>query len=74
MVNDKENITRKKLDFYLGTDKVLHILLKTKRFYNARIISKTNDDVYLIEDRKLGMLEIFVSEIYDILLYREKSE
>ncbi len=67
MKSDNETI-RKKLEFYEGYGKMIHLKLKTGRFYNGGIV-EIKDDVVVIEDRKLGEIPIMFSEIDDVEIY-----
>jgi hypothetical protein len=71
-INEIEML-KEKLDFYTNKKIMIHIELKNKRFLNAHIIKKENDNVYLIDERVIGNLHLFVNDIYSVSEYRSKG-
>ena len=69
-MNDIETI-REKVDFFLNSNIKVHIDLTDGTFLNGIIIKKTKEDVYWLEERKLGRVFLFVREIKTIQEYRE---
>lgn len=70
VMNDIETI-REKVDFFLNSNIKVHIDLTDGTFLNGIIIKKTKEDVYWLEERKLGRVFLFVREIKTIQEYRE---
>ena len=44
------------------------------RFMNGYIIGKKSEDVYVIDERKLGMTYILVDEVFSITVYSKTNE
>ena len=57
----------------LDKNKLVHITLETKRFYNGIIMSFEDDDMLSFNDIKLGYLDILYSQIIAIEPYKEKN-
>lgn len=72
MNNDKEMIM-KKLDFYLEKKVMVHIGLVNKKFYNARIVEKESDDVYIVNERFLGLMHLWVDEVFSVSEFIEQG-
>jgi len=72
MKSDNETI-RRKLEFYEDYGKMIHLKLKTGRFYNGEVI-EVREDMVMIKDRKLGQIPILFSEIDEIEIYFEREE
>ena len=71
MINEKREMINEKLDFYVKSKEMIHIELNSKRFLNARVIEKIQDGVYLINERLIGLMHLFSSDIYNISVYVE---
>ena len=66
---NKKGMIREKLDFYISNKIMIHIILKDKRFLNAIIIKKVNENIYEIREKKFGSMHLFVSVVYEIREY-----
>jgi len=75
-MRDEEEIKRikEKLDFFFKEKVVVHIEKKDKRFLNGLLIEKKSDNVYILKDRVLGLIHIFVSDVYDIDEFQEERK
>lgn len=51
----------------------IHIALKNGRFVNG-IINELSNDFFMLNDRELGDLPVFYSQIYKIEKLKEKCE
>jgi hypothetical protein len=65
---------KEKIDFYFNNKIKIHILKYNKVYMNGYIIEKINDSLYKIKDDVRGILDVFVSEIYEIDEFKEASE
>lgn len=74
MNNDYEQNERikKRLEFYLAEKLPCHIILSkimksgSKMFLNGILTSKFNEDVYWMQEEKLGQIRVFLNEVKDI--------
>lgn len=65
--NDKtEKEIVSKLDFFLKEGCMVHVSLKDGSFMNCQIISKKNDGIYMIIEKKFGKKFLFVVDIYKV--------
>lgn len=62
------------INFYLGKDIMIHINLSTGKFYNGLIINWEDDSVIVFNDRVLGSIRIFISQIVELEEFREVGE
>ena len=71
MTNDNENEVRiiEKIDFFMIEKIFVHIELKDRTFLNGIILKKIKNNVYWINERKLGEVFLFIKDIYDIDKY-----
>jgi len=66
---DETNETKKaKVNYFFKCFVTVHVDIKGK-FYNGTI-KEVNDDCFIIEDRKLGKIPVFYSEMLNIEPYR----
>jgi len=72
MTNDKT--IKEKLDFYTGKDIELHINKTDKTWLNCFIVNEESSGVYVIKERKLGLIHLFLSEVYDVEEMREEEK
>lgn len=70
-INDDEQRIKDKLEFFMDEKIKVHVELKDKTFLNGIIIKKLRDNVYWIEERKLGEVFLFLRDIYDINKFEE---
>lgn len=74
MSEDKEGIMRDKLNFFMKGKILVHLLLFNKRFYNGIILKKINPNIYLMKDRIIGNVHIFIKDIIDIRNFYEEEK
>jgi hypothetical protein len=73
MENDNEMIWHEKLDFYKNKKIMVHIELKDKSFLNASIIERESEKIWVINERKFGIMHLFVSDIFKISEFMENK-
>jgi len=77
MAKRDEEIIRNKLQFYKDKDFSVHLVLKAKlfsseyTFRNGKTV-KFNDDSIEFNDEKLGIILIYLSEIWNVEKREEK--
>jgi hypothetical protein len=64
MIN--EQTIKEKLDFYKCKNIELHIVKKNKEWLNCFIIAEESSGVYVIKERKFGLMHLFFGEVYSI--------
>lgn len=69
-----DGLIEQKLDFYIQEKIMVHIELLNKKFLNARIIEKKSPGIYIINERKLGLMHLFEKEIYRISEFVEGKD
>ena len=67
-----EQMIKEKMDFFTGKDILLHVVKKDKEWLNCIILSKKNG-VYIVNERKFGMMHLFLTEIYNISEKKEEK-
>jgi len=66
---------RSKLEKFMSAKIPIHIVLKKKsgndlpRFLNGLIINKKTDDIFIVEERKIGKTYVFLEDIYDVSVF-----
>ena len=65
-----EKLIKEKMTFYTGSDIVIHIVKTDKEWLNC-VVLKNKNGVYMINERKFGIMHLFLNEIYNI---SEKKE
>lgn len=66
MKNDNEQTSNEKIDFFMENNIPVHIKLFDKTFLNGLIIKKLKNNVYWMEERKLGEVFLFSKDVYDV--------
>ena len=61
----RDDIIKEKLDYYFSAKVKVHISKFNKEFLNGYIKNKS-DTTYLMEEDYLGLITIFVSEVFDV--------
>lgn len=72
--NEKEEILKRKAEFYYSMNLKCHIKIKPTGFRNGKIISEFIEagSYYMFEDLRTGKSErLFLDEIFDIKDYEE---
>lgn len=72
--NDNDMIWLEKLDFYKTKNIMVHIELKDKSFLNASIVEKESEKVWIINERKFGLMHLFISDIFKISEFKENTK
>ena len=68
------NEIKEKINYFLSKGIEVHVKKKNGKFYNGQFLMNLGDDVYSFMDRMLGKVEVFVSEVEDIVRYKEEGE
>lgn len=66
MIN--ETIT-KKVKFFCENKLFAHIKLINKRFLNAYFVESKTDSIWIIKERKLGLMHLFLDDVIEIEEY-----
>jgi hypothetical protein len=61
-----EKTINEKLKFYIGKGFEVHIVKKNKEWLNCFVISEETDGVYVVKERKFGLIHVFAGEIYTV--------
>lgn len=64
----------KRIDLFLKNKTSVHIRRMDDMFFNGTIISRENDNIIIINERKLGLKAIFVDEIEKLEEFTYKRE
>lgn len=77
MENDE---LKTKLEKFMSAKIPIHIVLKKKsenelpRFLNGLIIGKKTEDIFIIDERKIGKTYIFIEDIYDLSVFVKNNK
>ena len=71
-MNDRN--LNEKLDFYMREKVKIHIDLLDGTFLNGFIIKNSKENVWWMQEDKLGQVFVFVKDISKLEQYREKGE
>lgn len=74
MINENELRNRGKLNFFLEQKIDVHIKRNDKKFWNGILIEKKSDDVFVMKEKELGIVHLFVSDVYDVTEFRKVEE
>lgn len=55
-----------KLNFFLEEKVNIHVKFNNKRFMNGILVEKKSDNVFILKERKLGNVHMFVSDIFEV--------
>lgn len=69
-MNKGDDTIKKKISFFKQNNIRVHIKKKDGMFYNGIIIKEPDKGIYEFEDRKLGLIYIFLGEIEKLEEYR----
>lgn len=64
-----------KIETFLAAKIPIHIILKKKsagdvpRFLNGVLVGKKTDDVFIINERKLGVTYVLLEDIYNVTVF-----
>lgn len=70
MTNERE-ILKEKFNFYLKSKTLVHIKLANGLFRNGVLVEKESEEVYVLSEKVLGLMHIFLSEVIGIDEYTE---
>ena len=70
-MNDEELKIKEKVEFFFKENIFVHIVKKDKEFLNGHIVRLYSDSVFILNERKLGNISVFLSDIYNIEEFRE---
>ena len=60
-----------KLNFFLEKKANIHIKKIDRRFLNGVLIEKESDNVFILKERKLGLIHLFASEVFEVSEFME---
>lgn len=66
MENDNDKRIKEKLDFFYKEKVPVHVKKKDRKFWNGLIIEKKSDNVYILKENMLGLVHLFVSDIWEV--------
>jgi hypothetical protein len=72
MKNENELRVKEKVEFFFDEKIKVHVELVDKTFLNGFIVSRLRDEVYWMEENKLGGIYLFLKDIYDIDKFKER--
>ena len=69
---DNENTLRikGKLNYFLEKQLTVHVKRFDKKFWRGLIIERENEDIFVMKDDMLGIVHLFVQDVYDVEEYR----
>lgn len=71
--DEKEELIGKKVNIFFKEGTSVHVVLKTKQFFNGKI-TDMSADFFMLNDRVLGEMPIFYMEVFRIEPQEEKRE
>ena len=71
MINDNEQRIKEKLDFFLSEKVKIHVERKDRQFWNGILVECKNENVFMMKENKLGIVHLFVKDIFEVDEYRE---
>jgi len=72
-MDDNEKRIKAKLNFFLNESMRVHVERKDRLFWNGIIVGKKNEDVFIFNDDKFGLMHLFVADIWEVEEYREEE-
>jgi len=69
-----------KLEKFIAAKIPIHIVLKkknqydTSRFLNGLLIGKKTDDIFIMNERKLGKTYVFLEDIYTVSVFIKSNQ
>ena len=70
MIEDDDKRVKEKLRFFHEEQVPVHITRMNKEFWNGILVSQKSDDVWIFQERKLGEVFLFISDIFDVEQFR----
>lgn len=71
-MDDNEKRIREKLLFFYQEQIEIHVERKDREFWNGILIKPKNDDVWIMQEKKLGEVFLFICDIFDVDEYRQE--
>lgn len=71
MINENEKRILEKLNFFLDEKVVIHIHRNDRKFWNGVLLEKKNNNVFILKERVLGLVHLFVKDVYEVEEYME---
>jgi hypothetical protein len=68
------NDMNEKLDFFFKNKIKVHIDLKDGTFFNGILLKKVREDVWWMEEDKLGEVFVFLGDVKNLQQFREEKE
>jgi len=72
-MDDNEKRNKAKLDFFYDEKMKVHVDRKDRQFWNGYIVGKKTDEIFLFQDDKLGLVHLFISDIWEVEEYRREG-
>jgi len=69
-----ENEIKERIQFFLENKVKVHIELLDRTFLNGTFIKKSRDDVWLLNEVKLGDVFVFIKDISVLEQFREERK
>lgn len=76
---DNEEL-KSKLEKFMEAKIPIHIVLKKKpggspipRFFNGYVVGKKTNDIFIIEERRIGQTYVLLDDIYDISVFTDNT-
>ncbi len=75
MTNDKDNLKRikEKVIFFMNEKVMVHVKRQDLKFFNGYFVEEKTKGVYIFNDRVLGLIHIFLSDIFEVNEYRVRK-
>jgi hypothetical protein len=64
--------TKDTLQYYKDANKIVHIVLKNRRFYNGSILD-IRDYILIFQDNKIGEVPIPIKDVYLVEIFQEPN-
>lgn len=71
MINEKELRIRGKINYFLEEKIKVHIKRVDKQFWNGILIEKKSENVYIMKEDRLGLVHLFVLDVYEIEEFKD---
>jgi hypothetical protein len=69
-MKERDVVLDQKIKLFLNMKQLIHVKLKTDTFYNGTI-EEISDDFFMLKDRKIGLVPVFLLEIERIEPFKE---
>lgn len=68
---ENNEVMKEKLEFYMHEKVKVHIVTYDKLYLNGYVIKKVKDNIYKLQESKMGEVFLFLNEIIEINQFRE---